>query len=247
MALPLLLVFAACAKAQLVITPISNPEICVLHASDWNVNSFGDNFTNIFETYNSVTLSFYQYDSTNYDVIDIISKRDYSLCHILAIDVIKPEMDFITFLQSNNECSKYAGQKIHYQKLSTNEEWFVYSKNLKFCPLSDSLIGLYCDTQINGTYFPLSENEKYDVTDLPEFTEMGYVFYSNDDFYICKRINEDKWVNYHLFYREYSASGTVSRAISWDNVWTGFKTFAQVVYKILDIFFNNRRNFEPRA
>nr|WME84906.1 outer capsid protein VP7 [Porcine rotavirus B] len=249
MALPLLLALAVSAQAQLNIIPETSPEVCILYANDFNTqkNQFNENFTNIFETYNSVTVSFFEYDKSNYDVIDILSKNDYSTCDIVAIDVIKSDMDFITFLQSENECSKYAPNKKHYMKLPVNEEWFVYSKHLSFCPLSDSLLGIYCDTQLENTFFPLSTNNAFDVTDVPEFTEAGYVFYSSDPFYVCKRINEGKWLNYQLFYREYAASGTVARAVNWGNVWSNFKTFAQIVYKVLDIFFNSRRNLEARA
>nr|AEW29871.1 outer capsid protein VP7 [Porcine rotavirus B] len=249
MALPLLLALAVGVQAQLNIIPETSPEVCVLYASDLSSqrNQFNENFTNIFETYNSVTISFFEYNNLNYDVIDILSKNDYSTCDIVAIDVVKSDMDFITFLQSENECSKYTANKIHYLKLTPTDEWFVYSKYLSFCPLSDSLLGIYCDTQLKDTYFPLSTNSAFDVTDVPEFTESGYTFYSSDSFYVCRRINEGKWLNYQLFYREYAASGTIARAVNWGNVWTNFKTFAQIVYKVLDIFFNSKRNFEPRA
>nr|AEW29870.1 outer capsid protein VP7 [Porcine rotavirus B] len=249
MALPLLLALAVGVQAQLNIVPETSPEICILYASDLDSqrNEFNENFTNIFESYNSVTLSFFKYDSNNYDVINILSTNDYSTCDIVAIDVVNPEMDFVTFLQSENECSKYSANKIHYLKLPASEEWFVYSKVLGFCPLSDSLLGIYCDTQTSGTYFPLSKNSHFDVTDIPEFTEAGYTFHSSDQFYVCKRKNEGKWLNYQLFYRGYAATGTVARAVDWGNVWSNFKTFAQIVYKVLDIFFNTRRNLEPRA
>nr|AEW29900.1 outer capsid protein VP7 [Porcine rotavirus B]AEW29901.1 outer capsid protein VP7 [Porcine rotavirus B] len=249
MALPLLLVLAVSVQSQLLITPNTQPEVCILYADDraTDVTGLGENFTDIFSTYNSVSLSFFSYSSTNYDVIGILSEKDFSTCTILAVDVIQSDMDFVSFLQSENECSKYNKNKIHYLKLPATEEWFIYAKKLSFCPLSDSLLGIYCDTQVNATYFPLSTGTKFDVTDIPEFTEMGYTFFSVDDFYVCKRINENKWINYHLFYREYADSGTVARAIDWGNVWTGFKTFAQMLYKVLDIFFNNKRNFGPRA
>nr|ADF57899.1 structural protein VP7 [Human rotavirus B] len=244
-----LLVLAAAVNAQLNIVPSVHPEVCVLYADDHqsDANKFNGNFTQIFHSYNSITLSFMSYSSSSYDVIDIMSRYDLSSCSILAIDVFDASMDFNVFLQSTNNCSKYNANKIHYIKLPRGEEWFSYSKNLKFCPLSDSLIGMYCDTQLSDTYFEISTGGTYEVTDVPEFTQMGYTFHSSEDFYLCHRISSEAWLNYHLFYRDYDVSGVISKQINWGNVWSGFKTFAQVLYKILDLFFNSKRNVEPRA
>nr|AVW80120.1 VP7 [Porcine rotavirus B] len=249
MAFTLLLVLATCVDAQLNIIPADDPEICLLYADDLQneATEYTGNFSQIFETYNSVTLSFTKYSKDNYDVISILSQYDYSACDILAIDVIYPDMDFNVFLQSENNCSKYSGNKVHYIQLPRDKEYFVYSKNLKFCPLSDSLIGMFCDTQVHLTYFNVSKNTQYDVTDIPEFTSKGYTFYSQEPFYVCQRVSENPWVNVHLFYRSNAPSGVISRQINWGNVWTNIKTFAQIVYKVLDIFFNNKRSVEPRA
>nr|ASV45257.1 capsid glycoprotein VP7 [Rotavirus B] len=248
MAFTLLLVLAACANAQLNIVPSTHPEICILYADDrQSATQFFGNFTEIFETYNHVTVSLTNYSKDNYDVIDILSQNDYTSCEILAIDVIYPDMDFVTFLQSENNCSKFSGNKIHYVQLPRDQEWFVYSRGIKFCPLSDDLIGMYCDTQISTTYFTLAEDGKYDVTDIPEFTSKGYTMHSQYPFYLCQRITEEPWVNVHFFYRSNEPTGAVSQRINWGNVWTNVATFAQMVYKILDIFFNSSRSVNPRA
>nr|ASV45331.1 capsid glycoprotein VP7 [Rotavirus B]ASV45332.1 capsid glycoprotein VP7 [Rotavirus B] len=249
MAFTLLLVLAACAHAQLNIIPALTPEICILYGNDQEneAKMFMGNFSQIFETYNSVTLTFQSYDTTQCNVIESLSKYDFSACQYLAVDVANSDMDFNTFLQSENNCSEYSADKIHYLQLPRNEEWFVYAKKLKFCPLSDSLIGMYCDTQLPSTYFNLSTTSTYEVTDIPEFTQMGYTFHSTDKFYVCKRITETKWISYYLFYRDEIPSGTISRQINWGNVWSNFKKIAQVIYKILDIFYNNSRTVEPRA
>nr|AEW29886.1 outer capsid protein VP7 [Porcine rotavirus B] len=248
MAFTLLLVLAACADAQLNIVPSTDPEICVLYSDDMNdAKQYFGNFTEIFESYNHVTISLTNYSAENYDVIDILSKHNYEACDMLAIYVKYAYMDFATFLQSENNCTKFAGGKIHYMQLPRDQEWFVYSKDLKFCPLSDELIGMFCDTQLKDTYFEVAPNRRYYITDIPEFTSKGYTLYSNNPFYVCQRITERPWINVHYFYSENEPSGTVSQRISWGNVWTNVTTFAQMLYKILDIFFNNNRSAEPRA
>nr|AEW29863.1 outer capsid protein VP7 [Porcine rotavirus B] len=248
MAFTLLLVLAACVNAQLNIVPSIHPEICVLYSDDMNdAKQYFGNFTGIFESYNHVTISLTNYSAQNYDVVDILSKHNYEACDVLAIYVKYAYMDFATFLQSENNCTKFASGKIHYMQLPRDQEWFVYSRDLKFCPLSDDLIGMFCDTQLKDTYFEVAPDRRYYITDIPEFTSKGYTLYSNNPFYVCQRITEKPWINVHYFYSENEPSGTVSQRISWGNVWTNVTTFAQMLYKILDIFFNNNRSAEPRA
>nr|ASV45359.1 capsid glycoprotein VP7 [Rotavirus B] len=248
MAFTLLLVLAACAYAQLNIIPSIHPEVCVLYADDLQeAKEYFGNFTEIFESYNHVTISLTNYSKENYDVIDILSQYNYETCDILAVDVADPYMDFVSFLQSENNCTKFVGNKIHYVQLPRDQEWFVYSKGVKFCPLSDELIGMFCDTQLSGTYFTLAPKRRYTITDIPEFTSKGYTLYSEDSFYMCQRITEKNWVNVHYFYRNEAPSGTVSQRINWGNVWTNVASFAQMLYKILDIFFNSSRSVVPRA
>nr|WLD25311.1 VP7 [Rotavirus B] len=248
MAFTLLLVLAACANAQLNIVPSVHPEICILYSDDLTeARDFFGNFTEIFETYNHVSISLKNYSKDNYDVIDIISNNNFESCDVLAVYVLYSYMSFDTFLLSENNCTKYTGGKIHYVQLTKDQEWFVYSKNLKFCPLTDDLIGIYCDTQLSGTYFTVAPDRRYYVTDIPEFTNKGYTFYSTNNFYICQRITEEPWINVHFFYRDNAPTGTVSQRINWGNVWTNVATFAQMLYKVLDIFFNNNRSVDPRA
>nr|QGH58948.1 outer capsid protein VP7 [Rotavirus B] len=247
MAFTLLLVLAACANAQLNIIPTIDPEVCVLYADDLTeAKEYFGNFTEIFESYNHVTVSLTNYSKDNYDVIDILSKYNYEACDILAVDVAYPYMDFVTFLQSENNCSKFAGKKIHYVTATKNQEWFVYSREFKFCPLSDDLIGMFCDTQLAGTYLDVAPKRRYNFSDIPEFTSKGYTLF-NEPFYLCQRITENPWINVHYFYARNDPSGTVSQRINWGNVWTNVASFAQMLYKILDIFFNSRRSAEPRA
>nr|AEW29861.1 outer capsid protein VP7 [Porcine rotavirus B] len=248
MAFTLLLVLAACANAQLNIVPSINPEVCVLYPDNLNeATQYFGNFTEIFESYNHVTVSLTNYSNQNYDVIDILSKTNYQTCDVLAVYVDEPWTDFVTFLQSENNCTKFAANKIHYAQLPRDQEWFVYSKGIRFCPLSDDLIGIYCDTQLSSTYFTLAPERKYTVTDIPEFTARGYTFHSVNPFYLCQRITENPWINAHYFYKNGAPSGTISQRVNWGNVWTNVASFAQMLYKILDIFFNSSRSVEPRA
>nr|ASV45303.1 capsid glycoprotein VP7 [Rotavirus B] len=248
MAFTLLLVLAACAHAQLNLIPSLDPEICILYPDNLNeAKEYFGNFTQIFESYNHVTVSLTNYSYDNYDVIDILSKYDYTACDILAVYVGDPFIDFVSFLQSENNCTKFAADKIHYVQLPKEQEWFVYSKGVKFCPLSDDLIGIFCDTQTYTTYFTLAPERRYTITDIPEFTYRGYTLRSSYPFYLCQRITENPWINVHFFYAKDAPSGTVSQRINWGNVWTNVASFAQMLYKILDIFFNNSRSFEPRA
>nr|QGH58946.1 outer capsid protein VP7 [Rotavirus B] len=248
MAFTLLLVLAACANAQLNIIPATNPEVCVLYPDDINeASEYLGNFTEIFQTYNHVTMSLMNYSTNDYDVIDILSKYNYQACDLLAIYVEDDYMGFATFLQSENNCSKFTGGKIHYVQLPRDEEWFIYSKGHKICPFSDDLIGMFCDTQLSGTYFDFAPVRRYNVTDIPEFTKKGYTLYSNNPFYMCQRITDNPWVNVHYFYDDNAPSGMISKRINWGNVWTNVASFAQMLYKILDIFFNSNRSAEPRA
>nr|QGH58944.1 outer capsid protein VP7 [Rotavirus B]QGH58947.1 outer capsid protein VP7 [Rotavirus B] len=248
MAFTLLLVLAACANAQLNIIPTINPEVCILYPDETKeAKEYFGNFTEIFESYNHVTISLTNYSTKDYDVIDILSKYDYQACDILAVYVLADYMDFVTFLQSENNCSKFSGRKIHYVQLPRDQEWFVYSKGCLVCPLSDELIGIFCDTQLFDTYFELAPKRRYNVTDIPEFTKKAYPVCSDNPFYICQRITENPWINVHYFYDRNAPSGTVSNRINWGNVWTNVASFAQMLYKVLDIFFNSSRSAEPRA
>nr|AEW29888.1 outer capsid protein VP7 [Porcine rotavirus B] len=248
MAFTLLLVLAACANAQLNVIPSTDPEVCVLYPDSLTeAQKYFGNFTQIFETYNHVTVSLTNYSSENYDVIDILSKVNYEACEILAVYIHEPWIDFISFLQSENNCTKFAANKIHYIQLPREQEWFVYSRGIQFCPLSNDLIGIFCDTQLSRTYFELAPPRKYTITDIPEFTSKGYTFYSTQPFYMCQRITEKQWINVHYFYKDNAPSGTISQRVNWGNVWTNVASFAQMLYKILDIFFNNSRSVDPRA
>uniref|UniRef100_P30889 Outer capsid glycoprotein VP7 n=1 Tax=Rotavirus B (isolate RVB/Rat/United States/IDIR/1984/G1P[X]) TaxID=28877 RepID=VP7_ROTGI len=241
----LLLVVAALANGQLTILPHEESQICFLQPDNPGFD-FDGNFTNIFRDYASVKISSFTYKAQDADIVEILNvDRDRS-CTILAIYIADSTLDFNTFLQSENECVKYAASKKHYIKLPRDREYFALAKNLSFCPLNDDLIGIYCDTQLETTYFSVARSSNYDVTDIPEFTELGYVFHSNDHFYICERKSEGNWIDYQLFYQNDAPLGTVSQRVNWGNVWSNVKTVAQMVYKILDIFFG-KRNIEPRA
>nr|ASV45304.1 capsid glycoprotein VP7 [Rotavirus B] len=248
MAFTLLLVLATCVDAQLNTVSLNHPEICVLYPDNTpEATDFHGNFTEIFETYNHVTISLKNYSHENYDVIDILSKHNYEECNILAIYINDPFADFASFLQSENNCTKFAAGKTHYVQLPKNEEWFIYAKDAKFCPLTDSLIGIFCDTQMHTTYFTLAPKRRYTVLDIPEFTNGGYTIRSDDPFYLCQRITENPWINVHYFYNGDASSGLVAQRINWGNVWTHIASFAHALYKILDIFFNSSRSVEPRA
>nr|ASV45363.1 capsid glycoprotein VP7 [Rotavirus B] len=248
MAFTLLLVLAACVNAQLNIVPSTDPEVCVLYPNDiTEAREYHGNFTQIFENYNHITLSLTNYSHDNYDVIDILSRNNFENCDILGIYIDDPWVDFISFLQSQNNCTKFVAEKTHYVQLPKSQEWFVYAMDMKFCPLSDDLIGMFCDTQTPGTYITLAPDRRYTVIDIPEFTTKGYTLRSKNPFYLCQRITEGPWVNVHFFYNGNAPSGLVTQRINWGNVWTHVASFAHALYKVLDIFFNNSRSFEPRA
>nr|AXF38062.1 VP7 [Rotavirus G] len=243
-----LLSLAASGCSQLVIEPVVQNNICLAYPNTVSADEINRNFTNIFSSYSGIHIEIKPYTlNTDKDVINIIESLQITTCPMLAVYIEDSALDFVTFLSSENECQKFIRNEKHYIKLPIEEEYFTYSKNLKFCPLSDDLIGIYCDSQLEGTYFSiLKDQNEYDIVDIPEFTEKGYLFWSDSDFYICKRGATNEFMSVYYFYKDQPAHGTIRRAINWGNVWTNFKKVAQVAYKILDIFFG-KQTAEPRA
>nr|AXF38739.1 MAG: viral structural protein 7 [Ruddy turnstone rotavirus] len=243
----MLLSFALCINAQLTIKPINKKNICFMHTEDLsNSGEKVKNFTNIFSTYSDLHIEFIKYEESSADVVKILSDANTNECEVLAIHIKNSDLDFVSFVFSQNECQKMEKDRIHYTKLEKGREFFIYGKEVTFCPLSDNLIGMNCDTQLNATYFPVTQGNDYEVIDVPEFTNEGYVFYSQKQhFYICERVSANAYKEVYLFYKDSENYGTLTQRVNWGNIWTHFKTFAQVVYKVLDIFFG-KRNLEPR-
>nr|QDY92356.1 viral structural protein 7 [Wild duck Rotavirus G-like] len=274
-----LLSLVVIATAQITIKPISKRTICILHYEEIGDKDLMSNFTNVFSSYAGVHIEFSKYDSGEKDVVKILSNARLDGCEVVAVHIEDSDMDFVSFMFSQNECMQLKGDKIHYFKLSREQEYFLYGKELHFCPLSDNMIGMNCDTNLNDTYFPMTSGSNYEVIDIPEFTNMGYTFYSEkddtyfpmtsgsnyevidipeftnmgytfysekDDFYLCERTSSNYYSEVYLFHKDSENYGTIVQRVNWGNVWTHFRTLAQVVYGILDVFFGGR-SVEPRA
>ncbi|AFL91896.1 VP7 [Rotavirus G chicken/03V0567/DEU/2003] len=244
-----LLFLATTAIGQLVMKPVNNNNICVMYPKS-RASEVNETVYEPFKSYSQVYIKFSEYDDTTdgKNVLKILNQIDISNCPMLAVYIVDSGMDFISFLSSQNECQEFEARKKHYIKLDVEKEYFTYARDLKYCPLSNDLIGIYCDSQLDGTYHEIQPTGQsyYDITDIPEFTEMGYVFYSTQSFYICERVSSNEFMPVYYFYNNQAPDGTITRAVNWGNAWSNFKKVAQMIYKILDIFFG-RKNLEPRA
>nr|AGW95859.1 VP7 [Rotavirus G pigeon/HK18] len=242
-----LLSLAAVGSSQLIIEPVIKNSVCLAYPNEEPISELNGNFTNIFSSYSGVHFQLINYSlGADKDVIQVIRNLDVESCPTLAVYITDASLDFVTFLSAENRCQRFKQGLTHYIKLPVENEYFTYSKTLKFCPLSNDLIGIYCDSQLKDTYHTVIDQATYDIVDIPEFTEMGYLFYSDSDFYICERLATNEYMDVYYFYKDQPAAGTVTKAIDWNRVWTNFKKVAQVAYKILDIFFG-KKTVEPRA
>nr|ASV45203.1 capsid glycoprotein VP7 [Rotavirus G] len=245
-----LLSLVTMASAQLVIKPLINSDVCIIYPASLNVvSNFDGNLTRVFQSYSDVNIVYKPYDlSTNpKNVLETVRHNPIDGCAIAAIYILEPELDFVTFYSSENECQQFAPNKTHRVMLPRGREFFTYSQELKFCALDDNLLGIYCDTQLPDTYFHVTQPGMnwYEVTDFPEFNEQGVLFYSMATFYVCERKGSVEKTNVHYFYTEYTNDGTVRLKTNWGNVWKNFKNIAQVVYKVLDLFFGQKGS-QPR-
>nr|AXF38723.1 MAG: viral structural protein 7 [Rotavirus G] len=242
----MLLLLAASCSAQLIIKPIVKNNICIAYPSDVH-DELNQTVFQVFSKFSGVHVEFSKYEvSGDQDVISMVQQMNINTCPLVAVYIKKSELDFVSFLSAENECQKFEASKIHYVKLDRQSEFFLYATDIKYCPLSDDLIGIMCDSQLHDTYHELSKTTTYDITDIPEFTDNGYLFYSTKYFYICERKGSNEFTEVHYFYENYPSTGTITRAVNWGNVWTNFKKVMQAVYKVLDIFFG-KRTVEPRA
>nr|AHZ32882.1 capsid glycoprotein VP7 [Rotavirus G] len=244
----LLLFLATCVSAQLTMKPITERNICLLYPQGQTITDYSGNLTKVFSSYNGVYMVMTEYNlATDKNVLEIARANDISGCDLVAIHIAESGADFVTFFSSENDCTEYAPNKIHYVQLPRDKEFFTYSKELKFCALDDSLVGIYCDSQLESTYFQVVDKSQsyYEVTDFPEFNEKGVLFYSTAKFYVCERTGSIESNKIYYFYVNDDNTGTIRLKPNWGNVWKNFKKVAQVIYKILDIFYGQQR-VQPR-
>nr|AKA63290.1 VP7 [Rotavirus I] len=167
----------------------------------------------------------------------------------------EPQSTLATFIGNQNTCTKLQVRKAAYIHLNKSEEFFIYGKrDLKLCFLSSSYLGLDCDSA-NPTTWPTIDyniqsiiHEKPIIYDIPEITYAVGIYPEADPTYICKRV-DDNGINPTYFFAGDNSiqwGDQMAREINWGNVWNKVVSVSQALYKILDLFFNEKERIEQQ-
>ncbi|APQ41759.1 VP7 [Rotavirus J] len=219
-----------------------SPDVCIVAERQ---TSDADKINNLLDFYSfrGFTYEICQFNQ-DADAIDAISKCSClygNNTQIVAYaDTVKS--DLATLLGNDNDCTVFTKKtKKWIPQYDRDREYFLYAKNVRICYISESLLGMGCDSTKEWTWQNITSTD-YAIADIPEMTLDGFWLFTTETAYLCVRkdSSQPKPIYFFNLIGNKPPEDQIGQTRSLATAWKAVNSILHFVYKVLDIFYRER-------